>query len=181
MLRFRVPLDGCDHNQPITNPDDNKYGGSFTNSNGVVFIVTPDVEPPIFPPDEIAPNGQQITPTCASGDRAVWPPPDEMTKAINEYCIDGTQFTTGDHSWRSGFFQLHIHISAFAVDASKVYQQGPTVCRYVFASVNEAFIALLTALSSFRYTGPWHGVIIENDCKFALNAMANQCKKPSPW
>lgn len=39
--QFRLMLDNCDHNDFVNNPADHKFGGTYTNEQGAVFIVMP--------------------------------------------------------------------------------------------------------------------------------------------
>lgn len=126
-----VAVDGCNGNDPINNPTNKKYGAPFLNQDGVLLALVPTNKPSEYPPDEKDTKGNIIEPKCNDGDRNIWPPPEEMEKAINDFCVDGHDFGTGKHSWRSGFVQLKIEISAKEVDAQSTYQQGQSVCRSV--------------------------------------------------
>ncbi|CAG8959636.1 hypothetical protein HYFRA_00001539 [Hymenoscyphus fraxineus] len=153
---MRLPLDACGHNDPINNPDGNKYGGIFITPEGVIIQVTPNVTPPVYPPDSIALDGSSIQPKCVTGD-SKWLHVDELNQAVNAFCVDGHPLST----WSTVYYRRSLHVSlnirfslsAKQVDTGKTYKQGPTVC---------------------RAHDIWKGNIIMNDCKYAFYSMRDK-------
>ncbi|KAE9377471.1 hypothetical protein N431DRAFT_527367 [Stipitochalara longipes BDJ] len=147
-----VPIDGCDGNDPTTNPDGNKYGGLYVTDNGAVINVTPQVTPPVFPPNELDVNGHPIVPVC-SLQPATHVSRASINTAINNFCVTGNSLGVG--SLKSGSSYVHVGGRALTpADADGAYQQGSTVCRH--------------------HDG-WQGNIIAEDCNFAMNAMLDKC------
>lgn len=141
--------------QPINNPSDRKFGGMYINPKGVVFSVVPTAELPTFPPDEIAPDGTRIAPLCAKSNSPN-PGSEYLNKFINEYCVDGADFSVSDQTWQNPLVgAVHFHAGSKLSDADKVYKQGGTVC---------------------SKTGDWKGKIRAQDCKDAFAAMIKSCE-----
>lgn len=131
LFRLRVPLDGCDANDPINNPDGNKYGGFYATGDGVVINVVPNAEPPVFPPDEVDTNGNPISPICAAT-KGYWVDEATTNTAIAAYCVDGNPIgNTGPGTLYggSGIPGTYVHVTSALLDAAATYQQGSTVCR----------------------------------------------------
>lgn len=153
-------MDGCDGNDPLGNPTNQKYGGTYVNSNGMAYAFTPMNQAPTFPPNGIDTYGNTINPSCVS-DNGAWPNPGQIDDAISQYCVDGAPLgTTGDDSnnGQRGLYTVHVHVSSQEMmqwDAEGVYQQGGSVC---------------------RHDQDWSGTIRAQDCKDALNAMQGKCK-----
>lgn len=155
---MRLPLDACGHNDPINNPDGNKYGGISITPDGVVIQVTPNVTPPVYPPDSIAPDGSIIQPSCDKGELD-FPGAGELQIGINAFCVDGNPLTTWskDYHRSIGFVPVNnrLSLSAKQVDTGATYKQGPTVC---------------------RGHDIWKGKILMNDCKSAFYSMRDRSK-----
>ncbi|KAH8646937.1 hypothetical protein BGZ60DRAFT_535456 [Tricladium varicosporioides] len=148
------PLDRCDNNDPINNPNNNKYGGHFIADEGIIINITPQKEPPTFPPDAIDKNGNQIVEGCIGG-KAGWVDQNTINGLIDEYCKDGDGF--GEKTRQqpgTPWYNIYLHIAAKEVDGGSVYKQGPTVC---------------------KHRNGWEGKIRANDCKYALGKMRDKC------
>ncbi|KAF8850636.1 hypothetical protein BDZ45DRAFT_696573 [Acephala macrosclerotiorum] len=90
--QFRNTLDNCDHNDPTNNPFDDKYGGTYTNTQGAVFMVTPLAENITgFPPT----NGA-VVPTCGTDGKVV--NPDDLSAAYNKFCQDAIPLYSANYN-----------------------------------------------------------------------------------
>lgn len=154
--QLQVALDNCDGNDPINNPLNNKYGGTFTNQ-GLVMVLTPNVEePPTFPPDAIAPDGSEIIPQCGGGHENS---EDDLMKGAEEFCKDGHEFYTYEYHSNPKPLDIILKYTASPIDQDDVYKQGSPVC---------------------RRTQDWQpGRIRAQDCKDAIRAMWDECKSQS--
>src|SRR5436190_22505673 len=111
------PIHNCDHNQPIVNPTDKKFGGTYVEDKRLVIIVSPETNPDEFPPDDRDPDGNIINPSCDS-DKQPWPAnggTGEMDEGIDEYCQEGNNLGPYDHSFTVGFYTVHIRLDSYTV------------------------------------------------------------------
>jgi hypothetical protein len=126
---LRTALDGCDQPGPITNPRNTKFGGSYTNYHGVVWVLTPNVIPTVFPPDAIAPDGTRIDPKCTDYGGLVMK--EWLSKAAEAYCIEGHQLYDYDYhfNWRDKRDAFISMTAKLIPDEDLVYKQGKPICR----------------------------------------------------
>ncbi|KAH6676785.1 hypothetical protein B0J14DRAFT_586303 [Halenospora varia] len=116
---MRSPLLTCHRNDPLNNPDDNQYGGIFISDAGVIFRVTPDVTPPVYP----------RTPSRRTG-----PGSAGFEESINAFCVEGNPFSTRQTTYTfqltdAETMKVNLFLTAKDVDVPRTYKQGPTVCR----------------------------------------------------
>jgi hypothetical protein len=101
--------------------------------------------PPVFPPDEIDTNENQIVPNCAA-DKAAWADQDTINAAIDALCINGNQFGCASQKYsKSGIPETYVHAAAKGIDAQATYKQGSTVC-WQASALYHKFDVLLTGL-----------------------------------
>ena len=151
---MRVPLGNYGHNDPINNPDDNKYGGTYITPDGIVIQVNPGTTPLVFPPDGIAADGTVISPNCASKNTPN--PESHLPDGIAAFC-DTSNLGTYDFIWVNILVgDVHLYLTGKTIDAGKAYQQGSTVC---------------------RPHDQWHGSnLIKDDCRHAFGAIKEKCE-----
>jgi hypothetical protein len=144
--QFRNTLDNCDHNDLTNNLFDNKYGGTYTNDQGVVFMVTPLVVPTGFP----QPNN--LVPVCDT------PPgtgkvvdPDDLAAAALKFCKDGDLYSA-DFPQGKDILTLSGKLTQ---DPGTVWVNGSTSC---------------------RGSAEWAGQMIKGDCQYAMFKMSSACK-----
>jgi len=131
-----APIDSCDGNNPA-NPDNLKYGGHYVTDYGMVINVTPQVAPPMFPPNELDVTGRPIRVQCG----VAQPAPvgiATIADAIKQYCVDGNFLgSLGSMKQEHGSNYVHLGGRALSItssgedspsEADSAYQQGSPVC-----------------------------------------------------
>jgi hypothetical protein len=125
---MEIPVSDRDGNDP-RNPNDGKYSGIFTSTDGVVIQFVPQSSLPVFPPNGLDINGNPIVPVCSKS-QTTNPSNNQLLDYINKLCVNGALFGLHAYPWQSGsvFTQdNYAVITATILNANLSYQQDPTV------------------------------------------------------